>query len=87
MLTAAGSGNLQISGLPFTASSGTTGGYGSLAIGYKASWTTTTPGTAYVQASATYIQLGNEAMTALITTANLSAASYIQFSGFYNTTS
>ena len=86
-LTAAGSGNLQISGLPFTASSGTTGGYGSLTIGYKASWTTTTPSTAYVQASATYIQLGNEAMTATITTANLSAASYIQFSGFYNTTS
>ena len=86
-LTAAGSGNLLISGLPFTASSGTTGGYGSLAIGYKASWTTTTPGTAYFQASATNIQLGNEAMTALITTANLSAASYIQFSGFYNTTS
>ena len=86
-LTAAGSGNLQISGLPFTASSGTTGGYGSLAIGYKVGWTTTTPGTAYVQASAAYIALGNEAMTATITTANLSAASYVQFSGFYNTTS
>lgn len=86
-LTAAGSGNLQISGLPFTASSGTTGGYGSLAIGYKGSWTTTTPGTAYVQASTVYIALGNETMTTLITTANLSATSYIQVSGFYNTTS
>ena len=86
-LTAAGSGNLQISGLPFTASSGTTGGYGSLALGYKASWTTTTPGTAYVQASTAYVALANEAMTATITTANLSAASYVMFSGFYNTTS
>ena len=87
VLTAAGSGTLQISGLPFTASSGLSGGYGSLAIGYKAGWTTTTPGTAYVQATATYIQLGNEAMTASITTTNLSAISNIQFSGFYNTTS
>ncbi len=87
VLTAAGSGDLRISGLPFTASSGTTGGYGSLAIGYKTGWTTTTPGTAFVQAGGAYITLGNELLTALITTAHLSAASYIQLSGFYNTTS
>ena len=87
-LTAAsgGSGNLQISGLPFNAASGTTGGYGSLAVGYRTGWTTTTPGTAYVQAGGNYIQLLNEAMTIQITTANLSATSYIMFSGFYITT-
>lgn len=87
VLTAAGSGTLRISGLPFNASSGTTGGFGVLAIGYKTGWTTTTPGTAYTQESAAFIQLGNEAMTANISTANLSAISYVQFSGFYNTTS
>jgi len=87
VLTAAGSGTLRISGLPFNASSATTGGYGVLAIGYKTGWTTTTPGTAYTQESAAFIQLGNEAMTANISTANLSATSYVQFSGFYNTTS
>ena len=87
VLTSAGSGNLQISGLPFTSSSGLSGGFGSLSIGYKTGWTTTTPGTAYVQASATYIQLGNESMSANINTTNLSATSYIQFAGFYNTTS
>ena len=87
VLTSAGSGNLQISGLPFTSSSGLSGGFASLSIGYKTGWTTTTPGTAYVQASATYIQLGNESMSANINTTNLSATSYIQFAGFYNTTS
>ena len=88
VLTAAsgGSGNLQIGGLPFVARNGTTGGYGSLALGYRAAWTTTTPGTAYVQASASYIQLYTTLVTATITTANLSATSYIQFSGFYRTT-
>jgi len=88
VLTAAsgGSGNLQIGGLPFVARNGTTGGYGSLALGFRSGWTTTTPGTAYVQANASYIQLYTTLVTATITTANLSATSYIQFSGFYRTT-
>ena len=88
VLTAAsgGSGNLQIGGLPFVARNGTTGGYGSLALGFRSAWTTTTPGEAYVQASSSYIQLYAALVTASITTANLSATSYIQFSGFYRTT-
>ena len=88
VLTAAsgGSGDLRIGGLPFVARNGTTGGYGSLALGFRSGWTTTTPGTAYVQASASYIQLYTTLVTASITTANLSATSYIQFSGFYRTT-
>lgn len=85
--TSGGSGNLQITGLPFTAASDTTGGHGALALGLRSGWTTTTPETAYVQASASYIQLYNDTASAAITAANLSNSSLIQFSGFYITTS
>lgn len=81
-----GSGGLIITSLPFNAASGTTGGYGSLACGYRTSWSTTTPGTAYVQASTNYIQLFNAAVTVQITPSNLTDSAYIQFSGFYTTT-
>lgn len=81
-----GSGNLLISGLPYTAASDTTGGLGSLALGLRSGWTTTTPGTAYVQNATTLIILYNESASAAITTANLGFSSYIQFNGFYITT-
>ena len=84
-LSAAGSGSLFISGLPFVGAVGTSGGYGALGLGYRGSWATTTPGTAYTQASTNYIQLFNQLVTVALTGANLSGASYLQFSGFYTT--
>jgi hypothetical protein len=86
-LTAAGSGNIRIAGLPFT--SNATDAYGQFAVGYKTAWTTTGPSAAYIEISQSYINLvaGTATGVAFITQANLSATSDVMITGFYTTTS
>lgn len=88
-LTSAGSGNLRISGLPFTANGGSAGGYGNVGISYKASWTTAGPQAAIVEASNTIISLYTTTATAhtALTVSGLSATAEVYFSGFYQTAS
>lgn len=84
-MSSAGSGNIRISGLPFTPQ----GQYFQLSVGFRAGWTTTGPDIAYVEPSPTYINLGYASGGGLLytTQANLSATSDVMVSGFYTTTS
>jgi hypothetical protein len=86
-LPAAGSGNIRISGLPF--SSNATDAYGQLSIGYRGGWTTTAPTYAYTEAAQTFLNLGTVSGGGLVATtqANLSATVDVMISGFYTTTS
>lgn len=84
-MSSAGSGNIRISGLPFTPQ----GQYFQLSVGYRAGWTTTGPDIAYVDPSPTYINLGYASGGGIAYTnqANLDAISDVMVSGFYTTTS
>lgn len=82
--TSGGSGNLRISGLPFTVNSTTPG---AIAIGWRNSWTTQGPTQIYPEAGTTVMSLVYLTATAstATTTANLAATSDIIFAGTYFT--
>lgn len=84
-LSAAGSGNLFIPGLPFTpAATDTAGGYGSFSLGYRGSWATTAPAIIRSFPALNRLLLYSDT-SAQLTEANLTSSSYVQFSGFYTT--
>ena len=84
-LSAAGSGFLYTPGLPFAASSATTGGYGGYSLGVRSGWTTTSPVAMNSPVGLARLYLYSTNFSTQLTTANLSATSYLQFAGFYNT--
>ena len=83
-LSAAGSGTIFIPGMPFAASTATAGGYGSFSVGYRGSWATTTPAIMATAPALSRLYFYSDA-SVLLTAANLTGSSYIQFSGFYTT--
>ena len=83
-LSAAGSGTIFIPGMPFAASTATDGGFGSFSLGYRGSWATTTPAIMATSPALSRLYLYSDA-SVLLTAANLTGSSYIQFSGFYTT--
>ena len=84
-MSSAGSGNIRISGLPFTPQ----GQYFQLSVGNRSGWTTTGPDIAYVEPSPVYINLGYASAggMAFTTQANLAATSDVMVSGIYTTSS
>ena len=84
-MSSAGSGNIRISGLPFTPQ----GQYFQLSVGNRSGWTTAGPDIAYVEPSPVYINIGYASAggMAFTTQANLAATSDVMVSGFYTTLS
>ena len=84
-LTLTGSGTLFIPGLPFACSSIITGGYGGFSLGVRGGWTTTSPNVINSYPTLSRLNLYGTDFWTQLTTANLSATSYVQFCGFYTT--
>ena len=84
-MSAAGSGTLFIPGLPFAASAADAGGYGGFSLGVRSGWTTTAPGVINSYPALSRLVLYGTDFATQLTQANLSAASYVQFCGFYTT--
>ena len=84
-MSSAGSGNLFVTGLPFSIASAEP--YAQQTVGYRTGWTTRAPDCSYTQPN--YINLIYTVDTgiAFITTANLNGSIDLMISGFYTTDS